>query len=198
MDKVVFASSNVGKIRELTELLKDKHIQIIPQSDLGVNDIEETGLTFVENALIKARHAATLTGLPAIADDSGLAVSALHGAPGIYSARYAGRKATSADNINKLLAELEKHPDDQRQACFHCVLVYLASANDPTPLICDGIWQGTILKSPQGNHGFGYDPVFYVPEYQQTAAELSAEIKNSISHRGKALACLLKQWQHKS
>ena len=157
-----------------------------------MDEAEETGLTFVENALIKARHAALITGLPAIADDSGLAVAALCGAPGIYSARYAGTKAKAHDNIKKILMELKDIPDENRHASFHCLLVFLSHAKDPTPLVCDGKWSGIILHSPKGENGFGYDPIFYVPEQKQTAAELSPSLKNQISHRGMALQSLLK------
>lgn len=190
--KVVLASNNSGKIREFRELLQHFHIDLIPQRELGVEEIEETGLTFIENALIKARHASRITGLPAIGDDSGLAVIALQGAPGIYTARYAGPNATSADNIQKLLSELKQVPDDRRQAYFHCVLVYLSHPNDPIPLVCDGSWQGMILREPQGTGGFGYDPVFYVPSEKKSSAELPPDIKNTLSHRGIALRSLLK------
>lgn len=191
--KIVIASGNKGKIHELTSLLQHLNIEIIPKATLGVGDIEETGLTFVENALLKARHASSITGLPAIADDSGLAVSALKGAPGIYSARYAGKKSTDAENIKKLLLDLDQVADDKRQACFHCVLVYLSHANDPTPLICEGRWEGMILRSPQGEGGFGYDPVFFVPSEKKTSAELGAAVKNQLSHRGKAIQAFLNQ-----
>lgn len=195
--KVVLASSNAGKIREFQALLAPFHLDIHPQSEWGIDDVEETGLSFVENALIKARHASRLTGLPAIADDSGLAVQALQGAPGIYSARYAGTEATAQDNIRKLLSALQDVPDDKRQARFHCVLVLLSHALDPTPLICDGHWSGQILRSPIGDDGFGYDPVFYVPSENKTAAELPLAIKNKISHRGLALQALLKRLPEK-
>lgn len=195
--KVILASNNPGKIRELQALLEGFHLNIVPQSELGVADIPETGLTFVENALIKARHACRVTGLPAIADDSGLEVIALHGAPGIYSARYAGEAAVAQDNIKKLLTELSSVPEENRIAFFHCVLVYLAHATDPTPLICHGSWQGVILKEPQGKNGFGYDPIFFDPKLHQSAAELPLEIKNKISHRGKALQLLLTQLPEK-
>jgi XTP/dITP diphosphohydrolase len=195
--KIVFASHNAGKIHELQALLAEFHIDIIPQTDLNVSEVPETGLTFVENALIKARHACQATGLPAIADDSGLAVSALRGAPGIYSARYAGEKATSTDNIQKLLEQLKDVPDEERQASFHCVLVYLNTADDPTPLICHATWHGVILTNPQGKNGFGYDPVFFDMEQNQCAAELPLAIKNKISHRGKALRLLMKQLSEK-
>jgi XTP/dITP diphosphohydrolase len=190
--KVVLASNNAGKIREFNELLKDLNIEIIPQAELGVEEIEETGLSFIENALIKARHASSVTGLPALADDSGLAVNALNGAPGIYSARYAGEEANATNNIIKLLADLKTFPDDKRQAQFHCVLAFMLHEKDPTPLICDGMWAGTILHEPSGKDGFGYDPIFYVPSMKQSAAELPLEIKNKISHRGLAIQTLLK------
>lgn len=189
--KVVFASSNLGKIRELQALLNDFHLEIIPQSELGVKDIPETGLTFVENALIKARHACRETNLPAIADDSGLEVAALQGAPGIYSARYAGEPSNTKKNIQKLLQNLESVPEKDRIASFRCVLVYLAHAEDPAPLICQGTWHGVILKEPRGTQGFGYDPVFFDPERSICAAELELNIKNQISHRGKALRLLM-------
>lgn len=191
--KIVLASNNAGKIHELTSLLAPLDLEVIPQAVLGVKDIEETGLSFIENALLKARHAARVTGFPVIADDSGLAVAALHGQPGIHSARYAGPKAESRENIQKLLSAMESVPDNERQACFHCVLVYLSEADDPTPIVCEGKWDGMILRQPVGDAGFGYDPIFFDPHEKQSAAELPAAIKNSISHRGKALQTLLKQ-----
>lgn len=186
------ASNNQGKIREFNELLKNIEIELIPQAELGVTEIEETGWSFIENALAKARHASMVTGLPALADDSGLAVAALGGAPGIYSARYAGVGANSRDNIKKLLAEMQAVPDEQRGASFHCVLAFLSHAKDPVPLVCDGVWKGRILNAPRGEDGFGYDPIFYVPELSKTAAELPLALKNTISHRGRALQSLLK------
>lgn len=191
--KIVLASSNPGKIRELQEMLQALPIEIVPQSALGVSDADETGLSFIENAIIKARHAADITGLPAIADDAGIAVAALDGAPGIYSARYAGTKASSAENIQKLLTALENVPDGQRQACFYCVLAFVNHAKDPTPLICEGVWHGTILREPSGQGGFGYDPIFYVPSEGKSAAELTPAVKNRISHRGLALQSLLQK-----
>lgn len=188
---VVFASSNLGKIRELEMLLKDFHLTLIPQTKLGVSDAVETGLTFIENALIKARHACKTTGLPALADDSGLAVNALQGAPGIYSARYAGPNADATANIKKLLLALRDVPAQKRQAAFHCVLVYMSHANDPTPFICHGIWHGSILQEPQGQGGFGYDPVFFVTSENKSAAELPEQTKNHLSHRGQALRQLM-------
>lgn len=193
MQKVVLATGNKGKVAELSAMLKPFALAVIPQTDLGVSDADETGLTFVENAILKARHAALVTGLPAIADDSGLAVQALNGAPGIYSARYAGENATDADNIKKLLTELTNVPSSQRQAAFHCVLVYLRHAADPTPLICYGSWAGEIAQESSGHGGFGYDPVFYLPTLGKTAAQLLPEEKQQLSHRGLALRQLLKQ-----
>lgn len=195
--KIVLASNNAGKVNEFNALFEPLQITILPQSSLGVNDIEETGLTFVENAILKARHAATITGLPSLADDSGLVVPALGGAPGIYSARYAGEKASAKDNIQKLLASLENVSDENREAFFYCALVFMRHASDPTPLICEGKWSGRILPSPKGEQGFGYDPVFYVSSENKTAAELPLAIKNTISHRGLALQTLLKMLSDK-
>lgn len=189
--KIIFASNNSGKILELTRLLKPFQMEIIPQSKLNVSEIPETGLTFVENAIIKARHACQQTGMPSIADDSGLEVFALHGAPGIYSARYAGEKATSEDNIRKLLSELQQIPKNDRHARFYCALVFMQHAKDPTPLICEAAWNGMILNTPSGKEGFGYDPVFFDTNEQCTAAELSLDKKNILSHRGQALRLLL-------
>lgn len=189
--KIVLASSNTGKVREFNELLQDTDIEVLPQSVYGVPDIEETGLSFVENAILKARNAAQHTGLPAIADDSGLEVDALDGAPGIYSARYAGEGASDQDNLLKLLAALKDSPDNQRGARFQCLMVYLRHAADPTPRIVQGTWEGTILHTPRGDNGFGYDPVFYVPEQNCSSAELAAEVKNRLSHRGQALQQLI-------
>lgn len=188
---VVLATGNAGKVSELADLLSDFGLTITAQTELGVGSVEETGLTFIENALIKARHAARVTGLPAIADDSGLAVDALQGAPGIYSARYAGEAATDTDNLNKLLTAMQDVPDAQRQAAFHCVLVYLTHADDPTPIVCYGRWPGMITRQPSGQGGFGYDPIFYVPEQQKCAAEMSKAEKSAISHRGQALKQLM-------
>ncbi|HEY9042459.1 MAG TPA: RdgB/HAM1 family non-canonical purine NTP pyrophosphatase [Rheinheimera sp.] len=190
-DNIVLATSNKGKLAELSQLLAPLQLNIVPQSELGVSDADETGLSFIENAIIKARHAALVTGLPAIADDSGLAVDALGGAPGIYSARYAGEAASDSSNIDKLLLALENVPPGQRSAQFHCVLVYMRHAEDPTPLVCHGIWHGEISFNRSGEHGFGYDPVFFVPTEGCTSAELPRERKQQLSHRGKALAQLL-------
>lgn len=195
--KVVLASNNKGKISELQSLLQPFEIELIPQGDLGVGEVAETGLTFVENAIIKARYACEKTGLPAIADDSGLSVPALNGAPGIYSARYAGEDGNAANNIRKLLAAMQELPESSRDASFQCVLVYLSHALDPTPLICHGIWHGTVLLKPHGSKGFGYDPIFYVPSENKSAAELTQETKNKLSHRGKALRLLIQKLHEK-
>ena len=191
MQKVVLATGNPGKVSELADLLSAFGLDIVAQTDLGVESAEETGLTFIENAILKARHAAHITGLPAIADDSGLAVDALGGAPGIYSARYAGEDASDRQNLEKLLTALQDVPDDQRQAQFHCVLVYLRHAEDPTPLVFHGSWQGVITRDAAGEGGFGYDPIFYLPAQGKTAAELTKDEKRALSHRGKALTLLL-------
>ena len=191
MKQVVLASSNPGKVREINELLADLALNVVPQSEYGVTDAEETGLTFVENAILKARNAALHTGLPAIADDSGIEVDALNGAPGIYSARYAGTGAGDRANLEKLLAELAGVPEEKRTARFQCLMVYLRHAHDPVPLICQGTWEGRILLAPRGDNGFGYDPVFYVPTHDCSSAELPPEIKNTLSHRGQALRNLL-------
>ncbi|MBA0035736.1 XTP/dITP diphosphatase [Pantoea sp. BIGb0393] len=191
MQKVVLATGNPGKVRELADLLAAFGLDIVAQTELGVESADETGLTFIENAILKARHAADITGLPAIADDSGLAVDALGGAPGIYSARYAGVDASDQQNLEKLLVALENVPEGKRQAQFHCVLVYVRHAADPTPLVFHGSWAGEITRSAAGEGGFGYDPIFYVPELGKTAAELSKDEKRAVSHRGKALTLLL-------
>jgi len=186
-EAIVLASNNAGKVREINQLLEGTGIRVVPQGDFGVPEAEETGLTFVENAILKARNAAQHSGLPAIADDSGIEVDALHGAPGIHSARYAGPGSSDEDNVGKLLHALESVPEAERGARFQCVLVYLRHASDPTPLICQGTWEGRILEAPRGENGFGYDPVFYVPTHGCSAAELHPAIKNKLSHRGQAL-----------
>ena len=191
MQKVVLATGNAGKVRELADLLRDFGLDVVAQTELGVESAEETGLTFIENAILKARHAAQVTSLPAIADDSGLAVDVLGGAPGIYSARYAGLEASDQQNLEKLLATLKDVPDEQRKAQFHCVLVYLRHAEDPTPLVFHGSWDGEITREAAGAGGFGYDPIFYVPSEGKTAAELTRDEKRAISHRGQALKLLL-------
>jgi XTP/dITP diphosphohydrolase len=191
MKQIVLASSNPGKVREINRLLADLGLHAHPQSEFGVEDAEETGLTFVENAIIKARNAARHTGLPAIADDSGIEVDALNGAPGIYSARFAGPGANDLDNLEKLLAQLQGVGAAERSARFQCLMVYLRHADDPTPVICQGTWEGSILPEPRGENGFGYDPVFYVPTHDCSSAELAADVKNSLSHRGQALRKLV-------
>lgn len=191
-EAIVLASNNAGKVREFNALLAAERIRIVPQGELGVPEAEETGLTFVENAILKARNAARVSGMPAIADDSGLEVDALNGAPGIYSARYAGAGASDADNLARLLRELAAVPDEGRTARFQCLMVYLRHAEDPTPLICQGTWEGRILHAPVGANGFGYDPVFFVPGENASAAELPEEIKNRLSHRGQALRGLVR------
>lgn len=193
--QLVLATGNLGKVAELQQAFANFQVEVLPQSHFQVTDVAETGLSFIENALIKARHASAATGLPALADDSGLAVQALQGAPGIYSARYAGEKASDQDNYEKLLAALAQTPQEQRQAAFYCVLAYVRHAEDPTPIIAQGIWQGEIAFAAQGTQGFGYDPVFYVPHYQCTAAELSLNDKNQASHRGQAIRQLLAQFK---
>ena len=191
MKDIVLASSNPGKVREINQLLAGLGMQVRPQAEFNVEDAEETGLTFVENAILKARNAAQHTGLPAIADDSGLEVDALAGAPGIYSARYAGAGASDRENLEKLLVALDAVPQAQRSARFQCLMVFMRHADDPTPLICQGSWEGSILTAPRGDNGFGYDPVFYVPTHDCSSAELPAETKNALSHRGQALRQLV-------
>ena len=188
-DTIVMASGNAGKIKEIATLLAHLDVNIVPQSDYGVSDADETGSTFEENAIIKARHAAAATGLPAIADDSGLAVDALDGRPGVYSARYAGAEATDEQNIDKLLGELDGVASDLRTAAFHCVACFVLSA-DAEPLLSRGSWQGRILDARRGDGGFGYDPVFLDPASDKASAELSSQEKNARSHRGKALRAL--------
>ncbi|RTE67180.1 RdgB/HAM1 family non-canonical purine NTP pyrophosphatase [Amphritea opalescens] len=190
--QIVLASGNQGKLKEFNMVLADLGVEVLPQSQFNVPDADETGLSFVENAIIKARHACQLTGLPALADDSGLEVDALNGAPGIYSARFAGPDATDADNNQKLLDMLAGTSPEERSARFRCLLVFMRHAADPTPLICQGSWEGKILPLPQGDHGFGYDPLFLVPGLDIASAQLPAEQKNKISHRGQAVQQLLK------
>jgi XTP/dITP diphosphohydrolase len=187
--QIVLASNNAGKIREIQALLAGH--TIVPQSAFNVIECEETGTTFVENAILKARNAARQSQLPAIADDSGLVVDALDGAPGVFSARYAGAGASDQDNIEKLLRELQDVPDEQRSARFICVMVFMAHADDPCPIIAQGVWEGRILAHAAGENGFGYDPVFWVPEQNCASAELAPAVKNSLSHRGKALKDLI-------
>ncbi|MBQ0719638.1 MAG: RdgB/HAM1 family non-canonical purine NTP pyrophosphatase [Gammaproteobacteria bacterium] len=191
--KIVLASNNAGKLKEFQQLLADQHLDVLPQAQFKVTEVDETGLSFVENAIIKARHASKLSGLPAIADDSGLEVDFLDGAPGIYSARFAGTDANDAKNNQQLLERLHGVPDEQRRARFQCVLVYMRHPLDPTPLICQGTWEGRILQQAQGSNGFGYDPLFLDPTTGLSSAELSKAEKNTRSHRAKALQCLLAQ-----
>ena len=195
MKQLVLASGNKKKIAELQEMLSGFGIEVIPQSQLNVPDADETSLTFVENAILKARNACALTGLPAIADDSGLEVDALHGAPGIYSARFSGDDANDEKNNALLIEKLEGVAPAQRTARYQAVLVLMRHAEDPTPLIAQGSWEGVIGTAPRGSNGFGYDPYFFVPELDQTAAEMSATEKHARSHRGKALTALVAQLQ---
>jgi len=183
--KIVLASGNAGKIKEIQAILP--HCHILPQHQFNVKEIAETGSTFIENAIIKARNASLQSQLPALADDSGLVVDALNGAPGIISARYAGEQATDQENLEKVLCELKSIPNEQRGARFICVLVLMRHANDPFPLIAQGSWEGSILNESRGTNGFGYDPIFWVPSENCSSAELSSEKKNKISHRGLAL-----------
>jgi len=190
--QIVLASNNVDKIIEFNQLFATTDFTIIPQSQFNVFEVEETGLTFVENAIIKARNACLYSGLPVVADDSGLVVDALNGAPGVRSARYAHEKATYKENRVALLEALHEVPEEKRLARFYCVLVYLRYVYDPSPIICYGCWAGSVLLEDSGENGFGYDPIFFVPTHGCSAAELSLEVKNQISHRGQALRKLLK------
>lgn len=185
--KIVLATGNQGKVREMADLLADFGFDVVAQSEFNVSEVAETGTTFIENAIIKARHAAKETGLAAIADDSGLEVDFLKGAPGIYSARYAGEGASDQQNLEKLLDAMQGVPQEQRTASFHCVLVLMRHELDPTPIVCHGKWEGRILTEAQGDNGFGYDPVFFVPEDNCASAELEPTRKKQLSHRGKAL-----------
>lgn len=190
--RFVLASSNKGKLREINQVLSGLPIEGVPQTEFDVPDIDETGLSFVENAILKARNAAQHTGLPALADDSGIEVDFLKGEPGIYSARYAGAGASDQENLEKLLSTLKDVPDAERTARFQCLMVFMRHAKDPTPIICQGTWEGRILYEPRGENGFGYDPVFYVPTHNCSSAELEPDLKNKLSHRGQALQKLLK------
>ncbi len=194
MKKIVLATGNAGKLREFQQILGNASIEFVTQRSLGVEDADETGLSFVENAIIKARHACSITGLPALADDSGIEVDALNGKPGIYSARYAGPGATDQSNNAKLLAALAEVPIEGRAARFQCVIVFMRHSEDPMPFIAQGTWEGRILFDVSGENGFGYDPLFYVPTHQCASAQLDPATKNSISHRGQALQSLLEHW----
>ena len=193
MKQIVIASSNPGKLREFRALFVDRDISIVPQKEFGIGDADECGLSFVENAIIKARHAASQTNLPAIADDSGLEVDMLGGKPGIHSARYAGLGASDEQNLQLLLENIKAFADTQVSARFQCLMVYLERADDPTPIIAQGTWEGHIVKSPKGNNGFGYDPVFYLTAHKCTSAQLPADLKNKISHRAQALNLLMEK-----
>lgn len=191
LKKLVIASGNPGKVGEFQSLLSGCGYEVFPQSDFAVSEVAETGLSFVENAIIKARHACEATNLPCLADDSGIEVDALKGQPGIYSARFSGENATNASNNQKLLDSLDGVSDAERTARYQCVLVLMQHATDPTPLICQASWEGLILRHPEGDGGFGYDPLFYVSSYKCTAAQMDKVEKNRVSHRGKAMAKLL-------
>ncbi len=194
MRQLLLASTNPGKVADYQTLLSNTSLKIIPQSQFSIPEVEETGLTFVENALLKARNAATFAKLPALGDDSGLVVEDLHGAPGLYSARYAGKAATDQENITKLLQELTKIPNATRKAKFYSVIVLVRYPSDPAPIICEGTWEGEILKEPRGKNGFGYLPIFFCPLNQRSGAELNIEERNRINHRGKAFRQLLKKY----
>ena len=195
MDRIVLASSNAGKLKEFQQIFAAKGINVLPQAQFRIDDAEETGLSFIENAIIKARHACRIAGLPALADDSGLEVDALRGKPGIYSARFSGADATDASNNEKLLQMLANVPAEQRTARFQCVLALLRHAEDPTPMIFQGTWEGSILMTADGDQGFGYDPLFFASDQQCASAQLSADIKNQVSHRGRAVAKLMRALQ---
>jgi XTP/dITP diphosphohydrolase len=191
VQRVVLASGNAGKLRELHALLAPLGLDVVAQSEFNISSVEETGLSFVENAILKARHAARVAGLPAIADDSGIMVDALGGAPGIYSARYAGEGASDAENLDLLLENLRDVPDTKRGARFVCLAVYMRHADDPCPIVCEGIWPGRITHAPRGEDGFGYDPIFHVEDCGCTSAELEPARKNAISHRALAMGALV-------
>lgn len=198
MSQWVLASGNAGKLAEFSRLLEPLSITVRPQGELGVSDADETGLSFIENAILKARHAAAATGLPALADDSGVVVDALNGEPGIYSARFsarAGGASGDSANIDYLLERLQGVPEAERSAHYYCLLAFVRHANDPTPLIAEGRWDGRILTERMGTGGFGYDPVFYVPEQDCTAAQLESTLKNRLSHRGQAMAAFMPRLQ---
>ena len=197
MKRVVLASSNVGKLREMSALLAPLGFELVTQNSLGIHSVEETGTTFLENALIKARHAAHRAHLPAISDDSGIEVDALQGRPGVYSARFAGENASDQDNLHKLLTELHDVPAEFRQARYRCVIVFVRDANDRDPITAQGAWEGQLATEPRGSGGFGYDPIFIPAGMHETAAQLTAERKNEISHRAQALQALVAELQEK-
>lgn len=190
LSKIVFASDNPGKIREVADIFADLDIAIVPQKEFGIESPEETGTTFVDNALLKARYASAQSGLPAMADDSGIAVDVLDGRPGVWSARYAGEAATDEQNVDKLLAELATVHDAKRGAGFHCAAVLVVPGDEESPVAVEGVWRGTILRERKGNGGFGYDPIFLDPSMGKTGAQMTREEKNSVSHRGKAFRAL--------
>ena len=193
MTQLVLASGNRGKLQEIRQLIAPLSLNVIAQSELGIDAADETGLTFVENAILKARHASAHSQSPALADDSGIEVDCLQGAPGIYSARYAGPNASDQDNRQQLLEALANYPDASCRARYQCVIAVLRHSHDPTPLICQASWEGMITLNPRGEQGFGYDPLFYLPELDKTAAQLDPQSKNRLSHRGQALQQLLTQ-----
>jgi len=195
IEKIVLASGNAGKVREINKLFSGTGIKIVPQSEFDVPDVPETGTTFVENAIIKARHAAKLTGLPALSDDSGIEVDALDSRPGVYSARYAGEGCNDLDNNNKMLAELHGVPEAERTARYQCLIVFMRSHTDPVPLITQACWEGRILEAPEGNGGFGYDPIFYIPSQKCSGGNLPLEVKNTMSHRAVALKAMLEKFK---
>lgn len=191
--RIVLASANRGKLREIGAMIEGLPFAVVPQSEFAVPEVEETGQTYIENAIIKARHAASCTNLPAIADDSGIEVDGLNGAPGVRSARYAGSGASDEENLRKLLRAAERLRDGERGARFACAMVYLRHPADPSPIIGHGIWRGSLLRAPAGDNGFGYDPIFHVPTHRCSSAQLPAELKNALSHRGQALRSLIDQ-----
>lgn len=191
MNNIVLATNNKNKVKEINEILKNLQLTVLPQGNFNVKEAEETGTTFVENAIIKARNASIQTNLPAIADDSGIEVDALNGEPGVFSSRYAGLPSNDLKNLEKLIDNIKSVPAEQRTCRYWCVLVYMRHANDPTPIICQASWEGTLITEPKGQNGFGYDPIFFIPSENKTAAEISLEQKNSMSHRAKALQLLL-------
>lgn len=193
MQRIVLASNNAGKLREISAMVADRDLQVESQSAFNVPEVAETGTTFIENAIIKARNASQLSDLPAIADDSGIEVMALGGRPGIYSARYAGEGASDRENLEKLIEDVKNLPEERRAARFVCVMVFIRHAGDPVPLVAEGIWNGIAVTEPKGSNGFGYDPMFYVPTHDCTSAELPPDVKNQISHRGQALRKLIEQ-----
>ncbi len=195
IEKIVLASGNAGKVREINKLFAGTGIEIVPQSEFNVPEVPETGTTFVENAIIKARHAAECTGLPAISDDSGIEVDALDSRPGVYSARYAGENASDQDNNNKMLEELKGVPEAERTARYQCLIVFMRSHTDPVPIITQASWEGRILEAPDGDGGFGYDPIFYIPSEKCSGGQLPLELKNTMSHRAKALQAMLQAFK---